>query len=88
MLICLIQRNQIYRDYVMHEFSSNVNKENKAIINTRTIAHTLCALYPCKNIFIIACPFAHDFNTKHFIFLCRFANDYKVGVREMRWEDV
>ena len=41
MLIRFIQRNQGHRDLVMHEFSSNVNKVNKAIAKVRTIGDRL-----------------------------------------------
>ena len=36
-LIRFIQRNQGHRDPVMHEFSSSVNKVNKAVAKVRTI---------------------------------------------------
>ena len=41
MLICLIQRNQGHRDSMMHEFSSSVNKVNKAVAKVRTIGDRL-----------------------------------------------
>ena len=41
MLIRLIQRNQGHRDSMMHEFSSSVNKVNKAVAKVRTIGDRL-----------------------------------------------
>ena len=40
-LIRFIQRNQGRRDSVMHEFSSNVNKVNKAVAKVRKIGDRL-----------------------------------------------
>ena len=44
-LMRFIQRNQGHRDSVMREFSSNVNKVNKAVAKVRTIGDRL----PLKN---------------------------------------
>ena len=41
MLIRFIQRNQGHRDSMMHEFSSSVNKVNKAVAKIRTIGDRL-----------------------------------------------
>ena len=41
MLIRFIQRNQGHRYSVMHEFSTNVNKINKAVAKVRTIGDRL-----------------------------------------------
>ena len=40
-LIRFIQRNHVQRDSVMHEFSSNVNKVNKAVAKVRMIGDRL-----------------------------------------------
>ena len=40
-LIRLLQRNQGHRDSIMHEFSSSVNKVNKAVAKVRTIGDGL-----------------------------------------------
>ena len=41
MLIRFIQRNQGHKDSMMHEFSSSVNKVNKAVAKVRTIGDRL-----------------------------------------------
>ena len=41
MLICFIQSNQGRRDSLMHEFSFNVNKVNRAVATVRTIGDRL-----------------------------------------------
>ena len=40
-LIRFIQRNQGHKDSMMHEFSSSVNKVNKAVAKVRTIVDRL-----------------------------------------------
>ena len=40
-LIRFIQRNQGHKDSMMHEFSSSVNKVNKAVAKVRTIGDRL-----------------------------------------------
>ena len=40
-LICFVQSNQGRRDSMMHEFSSNVNKVNRAVATVRTIGDRL-----------------------------------------------
>ena len=40
-LIRFIQRNQGHEDSIMHEFSSSVNKVNKAVAKVRTIGDRL-----------------------------------------------
>ena len=40
-LICFVQSNQGRRDSLMHEFSSNVNKVNRAVATVRTIGDRL-----------------------------------------------
>ena len=40
-LIRFIQRNQGHKDSMMHEFSSSVNKVNKAVAEVRTIGDRL-----------------------------------------------
>ena len=49
-LIRFIQRNQSYRDAVMHEFHSNVNMVNKAVAKVRTIGDRLPLSTPIQKI--------------------------------------
>ena len=66
-LIRFIQRNQRHRYSVMHEFSSNVNKVNKAVAKVRTIGDRL----PLNNVHLHCFKRSHDAVFKIF---CHFPN--------------
>ena len=52
-LIRFIQRNQGHKDSMMHEFSSSVNKVNKAVAKVRTIGDRLPLKADCPLLFSI-----------------------------------
>ena len=69
MLICFIQSNQGRRDSLMHEFSSNVNKVNRAVAGQNNRGQTAfkeCSLKRIKRHESIDILFLviDDFNTR------------------------